>query len=110
MPHSAVVTDLIDGQACRDSEVDRVTAMRASSALAPIICPASTGDKLCVNGGVRANLPAPDARDTEANIVDAVAAAHCLRWLPVGKAVNAVLAVLPCPECARNCLFGYKVL
>lgn len=72
IPYSAVVTNLIDGQAYRISQGDLATAMRASSTLAPIIRPVKIGDKLCVDGGVRANLPASAARDTGADVVVAV--------------------------------------
>ncbi len=79
IPYSAVVTNLIDGQAYRISEGDLATAMRASSTLAPIIRPVRIGDKLCVDGGVRANLPASAARDTGADIVVAVVVDDSLR-------------------------------
>jgi NTE family protein len=72
IPFSAVVTNLIDGQAYRISEGDLATAMRASSTIAPIIRPIQIGDMLCVDGGVRANLPASAARDTGADLVVAV--------------------------------------
>lgn len=79
IPYSAVVTNLIDGQAYRISEGDLATAMRASSTLAPIIRPVKIGDKLCVDGGVRANLPASAARDTGADVVVAVVVDDSLR-------------------------------
>ncbi len=58
------------------------TAMRASSAIAPIIRPVKIGDKLCVDGGVRANLPASAARDTGADVVVAVLVDDPLRKVP----------------------------
>lgn len=82
IPFSAVVTNLIDGQAYRISEGDLATAMRASSAIAPIIRPVKIGDKLCVDGGVRANLPASAARDTGADVVVAVLVDDPLRKVP----------------------------
>ena len=82
IPFSAVVTNLIDGQAYRISEGDLATAMRASSTLAPLIRPVEIGDKLCVDGGVRANLPASAARDTGADIVVAVLVDDPLRKIP----------------------------
>lgn len=82
IPYSAVVTNLIDGQAYRISEGDLATAMRASSTLAPIIRPVKIGDKLCVDGGVRANLPASAARDTGAEVVVAVLVDEPLRKVP----------------------------
>lgn len=72
IPFSAVVTNLLDGQAYRISEGDLATALRASSTIAPIIRPIKIGNMLCVDGGVRANLPASAARDTGADLVVAV--------------------------------------
>lgn len=85
IPYSSVVTNLIDGQAYRISEGDLATAMRASSTLAPIIRPVKIGDKLCVDGGVRANLPASAARDTGADVVVAVLVDDPLRKVPEKK-------------------------
>ncbi len=82
IPYSAVVTNLIDGQAYRISEGDLATAMRASSTIAPIIRPVKIGDKLCIDGGVRANLPASAARDTGADVVIAVVVDDTLRKIP----------------------------
>ena len=79
IPFSVVVTNLLDGQAYRISEGDLATAMRASSSLAPLIRPVKIGDKLCVDGGVRANLPASAARDTGADVVIAVMVDDSLR-------------------------------
>lgn len=85
IPFSAVVTNLIDGQAYRISEGDLATAMRASSTIAPIIRPVKIGDKLCIDGGVRANLPASAARDTGADVVIAVLVDEPLRKVPEKK-------------------------
>ena len=82
IPYSAVATNLLDGQAYRLSEGDLSLAMRASSALAPIIRPVKVGDKLCVDGGVRANLPASAARDTGADVVIAVVVDDKLKEVP----------------------------
>lgn len=82
IPYSAVVTNLLDGQAYRLSEGDLSLAMRASSTLAPIIRPVKVGDKLCVDGGVRANLPASAARDTGADVVIAVVVDDKLKEVP----------------------------
>ncbi len=79
IPYSAVVTNLLDGQAYRISEGDLATAMRASSTIAPIIRAVEIGDMLCVDGGVRANLPASAARDTGADLVIAVVVDDSLR-------------------------------
>ncbi len=82
IPFSAVATNLLDGQAYRLSQGDLSLAMRASSALAPIIRPVKVGDKLCVDGGVRANLPASAARDTGADVVIAVVVDDKLKEVP----------------------------
>ena len=82
IPFSAVVTNLLDGQAYRISEGKLATAMRASSTLAPIVRPVKIGDKLCVDGGIRANLPASAARDTGADVVIAVLVDDPLRTIP----------------------------
>lgn len=85
IPFSAVVTNLLDGQAYRISEGKLSTAMRASSTLAPIIRPVRIGDKVCIDGGIRANLPASAARDTGADIVVAVLVDDPLRKIPEKK-------------------------
>jgi NTE family protein len=82
IPYSAVATNLLDGQAYRLSEGDLSLAMRASSSLAPIIRPVKVGNKLCVDGGVRANLPASAARDTGADVVIAVVVDDKLKEVP----------------------------
>ncbi len=82
IPFSAVVTNLLDGQAYRISEGNLATAMRASSTLAPIVRPVKIGNKLCVDGGIRANLPASAARDTGADVVVAVLVDDPLRTIP----------------------------
>lgn len=85
IPYSAVVTNLLDGQAYRISEGKLATAMRASSTLAPIVRPVKIGDKLCVDGGIRANLPASAARDTGADVVIAVLVDDPLRTISEKK-------------------------
>lgn len=82
IPYSAVVTNLIDGQAYRISDGELATAMRASSSITPIVRPVKIGDKLCVDGGVRANLPASAAKDTGADVVIAVLIDEPLAKLP----------------------------
>ena len=46
--------------------------LKASWAISPIIQPVAIGDKLYVDGGVRANLPVMAAHETGAGIVIAV--------------------------------------
>ena len=69
---SAVATNLIDGKAYSISKGKVATAIRASASIAPLLQPVPIEDKLYVDGGVRANLPAFAARESGANIVVAV--------------------------------------
>lgn len=82
VPFSAVATDLTDGKAYRISEGKLSTAIRASSTLSPILKPVKIGDRIYVDGAVRANLPASSARDTGADVVLAVLVDEPLRKLP----------------------------
>jgi NTE family protein len=82
IPFSAVATNLLDGNAYRISDGDLACAIKASSAISPLIKPVKIGDKLYVDGGMRANLPASAARDTGADIVIAVLVDEPLRELP----------------------------
>jgi NTE family protein len=72
IPFSAVATNLLDGKAYRLSEGRLATVIKASSALTPLLKPVAIGDKLYMDGGVRANLPAKAARETGAGVVLAV--------------------------------------
>ncbi len=82
VPFSAVATDLTDGNAYRISEGKLSTAIRASSTLSPILKPVKIGDRVYVDGAIRANLPASSARDTGADVVLAVLVDEPLRKLP----------------------------
>lgn len=82
IPFSAVATNLIDGKAYRISNGNLSTAIRASSTIPALLQPVAVGDKLYVDGGLRANLPASAARDTGADIVIAVLVDEPLRKLP----------------------------
>ncbi len=72
IPFSAVATNLIDGKAYRISNGKLSTAIRASATIPALLQPVAIGDKIYIDGGVRANLPASAARDTGADIVIAV--------------------------------------
>ena len=72
IPFSAVATNLLDGKAYRITKGRLSTAIKASAAISPLIQPVAMGDKLFVDGGVRANLPASAARSTGAGLVIAV--------------------------------------
>lgn len=85
IPFSAVATNLVDGQAYRISEGPLAIAMQASSAISPIIKPVPIDDKIYVDGGVRANLPASAARDTGADIVIAVLVDEPMQKIPARK-------------------------
>lgn len=85
IPFSVVATNLLDGKAYRLSEGRMSTAIKASSALSPILRPVPIGDKLYVDGGVRANLPAKAARETGAGIVLAVLVDEPLGKVPPSR-------------------------
>lgn len=82
IPFSAVATNLIDGKAYRISDGRLSSAIRASSSIPPLLQPVAIGDKVYVDGGLRANLPASAARDTGADIVIAILVDEPLRKLP----------------------------
>ncbi|MBX9692520.1 MAG: patatin-like phospholipase family protein, partial [Cyanobacteria bacterium] len=82
IPFSAVATNLIDGKAYRISDGRLSTAIRASSTIPPFLQPVAIGDRVYIDGGVRANLPASAARDTGADIVIAILVDEPLRSLP----------------------------
>lgn len=85
IPFSAVATNLCDGQAYRISEGNLATAIRASSTISPFLKPVEIGKRLYVDGGMRANLPASAAKDTDADVVVAVLVDDPLRELPKRK-------------------------
>lgn len=85
IPFSAVATNLIDGKAYRISDGKLSTAIRASSTIPPLLQPVAIGDKVYVDGGVRANMPASAARDTGADIVIAILVDEPLRSLPAKR-------------------------
>ncbi len=85
IPFSAVATNLVDGQAYRISDGPLAIAIQASSAISPLIKPVPIGDKVYVDGGMRANLPASSARETGADIVIAVLVDEPLRTIPARK-------------------------
>jgi NTE family protein len=82
IPFSAVATNLKDGEAYRLSEGDLATAIRASASISPLLKPVKIGDRLYVDGGVRANLPASAAKDTGADVVVSVLVDEPLHKLP----------------------------
>jgi len=85
IPFSAVATNLIDGKAYRISDGRLSTAIRASSTIPSVLQPVAIGDKVYVDGGVRANMPASAARDTGADIVIAVLVDEPLKDLPAKR-------------------------
>lgn len=85
IPFSAVATNLIDGKAYRISDGKLSTAIRASSTIPTLLQPVAIGDKVYVDGGIRANLPASAARDTGADIVIAILVDEPLRKLPAAR-------------------------
>lgn len=103
IPFSAVATNLLDGKAYRISDGKLSTAMRASSTIPSILQPVAIGDRVYVDGAVRANMPASGARDTGADIVIAVLVDNPLTILPakefrslsgiLGRMTDVMLAV-----------------
>lgn len=79
IPFSAVATNLLDGKAYRLSEGKLSTAIRASASQPLLLQPVTIGDKIYVDGALRANLPASSARDTGADVVIAVLVDEPLR-------------------------------
>lgn len=79
IPFSAVATNLLDGKAYRLSEGKLATAIRASASQPLLLQPVTIGDKIYVDGALRANLPASSARDTGADVVIAVLVDEPLR-------------------------------
>jgi predicted acylesterase/phospholipase RssA len=82
IPFSAVATNLKDGEAYRISEGDLATAIRASSSISPFLKPVKIDDRVYVDGGMRANLPASAAKDTGADVIVAVLVDEPLHTLP----------------------------
>ncbi len=85
IPFSSVATNLIDGKAYRISNGRLSTAIRASSTIPSLLQPVAIGDKVYVDGGVRANMPASAARDTGADVVIAVLVDEPLKEVPPKK-------------------------
>lgn len=85
IPFSAVATNLIDGKAYRISDGRLSTAIRASSTIPSVLQPVAIGEKVYVDGGVRANMPASAARDTGADVVIAVLVDEPLKELPAKR-------------------------
>jgi len=82
IPFSPIATNLLDGKAYRLTKGRLSTAIKASSAISPIIQPVAMGDKLFIDGGVRANLPAEAARGTGAGFVIAVLVDEPMQQVP----------------------------
>lgn len=85
IPFSAVATNLIDGKAYRISNGKLSTAIRASSTIPPLLQPVAIDNKVFIDGGVRANLPASAAKDTGADLVIAVLVDEPLKSVPAKK-------------------------
>lgn len=85
IPFSCVATNLLDGKAYRLTQGRLSTAIKASSAIFPFLQPVALGDKLFVDGAVRANLPASAAKDTGAGLVVAILVDEPMPVLPAKK-------------------------
>lgn len=85
IPFSTVATNLLDGKAYRITDGPLTTAIRASCSISPIIQPVAMDDKLFMDGGIRANLPASAARQTGAGLVIAVLVDEPLVEMPARR-------------------------
>jgi NTE family protein len=72
IPFAAVVTNLTDGQTAALTSGDLPQAVLASNSVPTLFRPVKIGDKLYVDGGLKANLPATIARGLGAEMVVAV--------------------------------------
>ncbi len=82
IPFTAVATNLLDGNAYSISSGNLPQALSASSAISPLVKPVEIGDKVYVDGGVRANLPARAARESGAKVVIGVLVDEPLKVIP----------------------------
>lgn len=69
IPFAAVATNLLDGKAYAINDGKISEALAASATISPILQPVEIGDKVYVDGGIRANLPAKAAKDVGADLV-----------------------------------------
>lgn len=72
IPFAAVVTNLIDGTTLSLDTGDLGRAVQASSAVPLYVRPLRYDDKLLVDGGLRANVPVEQAKQSGADIVISV--------------------------------------
>lgn len=82
LPFSAVATDLLEGKTYTISNGKLSRAIQASSTIPALLQPVPIGNKLFVDGGVGANLPASAARATGADVVVAVVVDEPLEMRP----------------------------
>lgn len=81
-PFAAVTTNLTTGRTAVLSGGDLPQAIQASNAMPPVYRPVQIGDKLYIDGGVRANLPAIIARKLCPDTVVAVLVDTSLKEKP----------------------------
>ncbi|MBS2009814.1 MAG: patatin-like phospholipase family protein [Cyanobacteria bacterium SZAS TMP-1] len=72
IPFAAVATNLTDGQTCVLAEGDLPLSVLASNAVPTLIRPVMIKNKLYVDGGLRANLPANIAQSLTSGLVVSV--------------------------------------
>lgn len=85
IPFSPVATNLLDGKAYRITKGPLSTAIKASAAISPLLQPVALDNKLFIDGGVRANLPAAAAKATGAGLVVAVLVDEPLQPVPAKR-------------------------
>lgn len=72
IPFYAVVTDLSNGQSSLLHEGNLPRAVHASNSLPPVFQPVEFDGKLCVDGGLQANLPADVLQQTGSDVLISV--------------------------------------
>ncbi len=85
IPFWAVAADLIEGKPAVIKKGDFGRAIQASSAIPFLRRPVVMDEKLLVDGGVLANIPTLEARDTNADIIIAVDVDEEMKPLPKKK-------------------------
>jgi NTE family protein len=74
IPFAAVASNLIDGKSYAIEEGDLGKAIRASTSIPLLFRPVAWDHKLLADGGLRANLPTFQAKQSQADIIIAVSA------------------------------------
>lgn len=91
IPYATVGVDLESGEGVRLDEGNLVTAMRAAVALPSAVAPIEIDGRLYIDGGVRRNIAAEDAKHLGA---DYLICALVLRGLRTREEINSLTGVL----------------